>query len=59
VAGFVAAARAGPGQLRVAHFGQGGASHLPAELLCRVAGIAVAFVPCKSEADSFPDLALQ
>lgn len=56
VADLVGLARARPGQLTVAHFGHGGSSHLPAELLRRQAAIDVAFVPYKSEADSLADL---
>ena len=53
---FVALARAKPGSITFAHAGVGNATHLPAELFRRTAGIDLLYVPYKSEVDAMADL---
>jgi tripartite-type tricarboxylate transporter receptor subunit TctC len=53
---LVALAKAKPGSVTFAHAGAGNATHLPAELFRRAAGIDLLYVPYKSEADALADL---
>jgi tripartite-type tricarboxylate transporter receptor subunit TctC len=53
---LVALATARPGTISVTHAGPGNATHLPAELFRRAAGIELLYVPYKSEADALLDV---
>jgi tripartite-type tricarboxylate transporter receptor subunit TctC len=53
---LVALAKAKPGSVTFAHAGVGNATHLPAELFRRAAGIDLLYVPYKSEADAVLDV---
>ena len=54
--GFIALAKAKPGQLNYASLGSGSASHLSAELLQTLAGIKLVHVPYKTLGTVLPDL---
>jgi tripartite-type tricarboxylate transporter receptor subunit TctC len=53
---LVALAKAKPGTISFAHAGLGNATHLPAELFRRSAGVDLLYVPYKSEADALVDV---
>ena len=55
MAEFVAQARANPGTISVASFGQGGGGHLGIELLMKLAGIRVNHIPYKGGAPAVSD----
>src|SRR3954470_24554892 len=52
---LVAAARANPGGITIASFGQGSASHLAIELLMKLGGIKVNHIPYKGGAPAAAD----
>ena len=56
VAELIALARAKPGELHYASSGPGGAPHLAAELLKRMAGVDIVHVPYKGSAPSMQDV---
>lgn len=53
---FVALAKSKPGAISVAHGGAGSATHLPAELFRRAAGIDILYVAYKGDSATIPDL---
>jgi tripartite-type tricarboxylate transporter receptor subunit TctC len=55
MAEFVAQARANPGSISVASFGQGGGGHLGIELLMKLAGVRVTHIPYKGGAPAAAD----
>ena len=56
LAEFIALAKSRPGQITYASSGPGGAPHLAAESLKRLAGIDMPHIPYKASAQSFQDL---
>ncbi len=55
MAELVAAARASPGKITIASFGQGSTSHLAIELLMKLAGVKVNHIPYKGGAPAAAD----
>ncbi len=53
---FVQLAKDKPGAMTIGHGGVGGASHLPAELFRRAAGLEFLFVPYKGETQAMADV---
>jgi tripartite-type tricarboxylate transporter receptor subunit TctC len=53
---FVALAKSKPGAVSLAHGGAGSATHFPAELFRRAAGIDILFVAYKGDSATIPDL---
>lgn len=53
---FVALAKSKPGAISIAHGGAGSATHLPAELFRRAAGIDILYVAYKGDSATIPDL---